>query len=70
MSSPSFQEQFETTKLSRRGDARFRGDTGGDAFIYTDTAIAHARLADIPPSHVINCWELPKLVGWLDARRK
>jgi histidinol phosphatase-like PHP family hydrolase len=40
-----------------------------DAFIYTDTAIAHARLASIPASRVINCWELPRLLDWLDNRR-
>jgi len=40
-----------------------------EAFIYTDTAIAHARLAGIPASRVINCWELPRLLGWLDDRR-
>ena len=40
-----------------------------EAFIYTDTAIAHARLAGIPPSRVINCWDLPRLLGWLDDRR-
>jgi histidinol phosphatase-like PHP family hydrolase len=39
------------------------------AFIYTDTAIAHARLAGIPASHVINCWDLPKLIDWLDNLR-
>jgi histidinol phosphatase-like PHP family hydrolase len=38
------------------------------AFIYTDTAIAHARLAGIPPSRVINCWELPQLLAWLEDR--
>ena len=39
------------------------------AFIYTDTSIAHARLAGIPPSRVINCWQLPQLLDWLDNRR-
>ena len=40
------------------------------AFIYTDTAIAHARLAGIPSSRVINCWDLSKFCDWLDDRRK
>ena len=40
-----------------------------EAVIYTDTALAHARLAGIPASRVINCWELPRLLGWLDDRR-
>jgi histidinol phosphatase-like PHP family hydrolase len=39
------------------------------AFVYTDTAIAHARLAGIPPDRVINCWELPRLLAWMDNRR-
>jgi histidinol phosphatase-like PHP family hydrolase len=38
------------------------------AFIYTETSIAHARLASIPADRVINCWELPRLMNWLDAR--
>ena len=40
-----------------------------EAFIYTDTAIAHARLAGIPASRVINCWDLPRLLGWLEDHR-
>jgi histidinol phosphatase-like PHP family hydrolase len=40
-----------------------------DAYVYTDTAIAHARLAGIPSSRVINCWALPQLLDWLDNRR-
>jgi histidinol phosphatase-like PHP family hydrolase len=37
-----------------------------EAFIYTETAIAHARLAGIPASQVINCWDLPRLLDWLE----
>jgi histidinol phosphatase-like PHP family hydrolase len=40
-----------------------------EAYVYTDTAIAHARLAGIPASRVINCWELPRLLDWLDNHR-
>lgn len=40
-----------------------------DAFVYTETAIAHARLAGIPPERVINCWELARLLAWMDERR-
>lgn len=32
---------------------------------YAETAIAHARLAGIPPNRVINCWPLEKLLAWL-----
>jgi histidinol phosphatase-like PHP family hydrolase len=38
---------------------------------YAETAIAHARLAGIPPDRIINCWPLERLLGWLaDARRE
>ena len=36
--------------------------------LYAETAIAHARLAGIPPERVINCWPLDRLVDWA-ARR-
>jgi histidinol phosphatase-like PHP family hydrolase len=39
------------------------------AFVYTDTAIAHARLAGIPQESVVNCWALPRLLDWLENRR-
>jgi histidinol phosphatase-like PHP family hydrolase len=32
---------------------------------YADIALAHARLAGIPASRIINCWELDRLLGWL-----
>ena len=32
---------------------------------YVDTALAHARLAGIPRSRIINCWPVDKLTGWL-----
>jgi putative hydrolase len=35
---------------------------------YAETAIAHARLAGIPPERVINCWPLDRLLDWA-ARR-
>jgi putative hydrolase len=40
-----------------------------DAFVYAETALAHARLAGIPSDAVINTWELPRLLDWLDDRR-
>jgi histidinol phosphatase-like PHP family hydrolase len=39
------------------------------AFVYAETAIAHARLAGIPRESVINCWEMDRLMNWLDDRR-
>jgi histidinol phosphatase-like PHP family hydrolase len=34
---------------------------------YTDTAIAHARLAGIPPNRIVNCWPLDRLLAWIAA---
>jgi histidinol phosphatase-like PHP family hydrolase len=31
---------------------------------YADTAIAHARLAGIPPERVVNCWDVEALLAW------
>ena len=32
---------------------------------YAETAIAHARLAGIPPDRIVNCWPLARLRDWL-----
>jgi histidinol phosphatase-like PHP family hydrolase len=37
-------------------------------FDYVDTALAHARLAEIPPERIVNCWPRDRLLAWL-ARR-
>ena len=31
-----------------------------------ETAIAHARLAGVPTDRIINCWELDRLLEWLE----
>jgi histidinol phosphatase-like PHP family hydrolase len=36
---------------------------------YADTAIAHARLAGVPPERIINCWTTDRLLAWLRERR-
>jgi histidinol phosphatase-like PHP family hydrolase len=36
---------------------------------YAHTAIAHARLAGIPPERVINTWPVDRLMEWLTSRR-
>jgi histidinol phosphatase-like PHP family hydrolase len=36
---------------------------------YTDTALAHARLAGVPTDLVVNCWPIEQLVDWMDQRR-
>jgi len=35
--------------------------------VYAETALAHARLAGIPPARIINCWPLDQLLEWLSA---
>ena len=35
---------------------------------YVETALAHARLAGIPPDRVVNCWPLDRLLTWLADR--
>ena len=42
----------------------------GDQWWYAETALAHARLAGIPRSRVINCWPLAKLLDWAQSRAK
>jgi histidinol phosphatase-like PHP family hydrolase len=32
---------------------------------YAETALAHARLAGIPPARIVNCWPLDRLLAWL-----
>jgi putative hydrolase len=36
---------------------------------YAETAIAHARLAGIPPDRIVNCWPLERLLEWAAERR-
>jgi putative hydrolase len=36
---------------------------------YSEIALAHARLARIPPERVVNCWPLERLMKWLRRRR-
>lgn len=38
-------------------------------FPYTETAIAHARLAAVPRERIVNCWELDRLLEWAKSRR-
>ena len=32
---------------------------------YAETALAHARLADIPADRIVNCWPVDRLLAWL-----
>jgi putative hydrolase len=33
---------------------------------YSETAIAHARLAGVPTDRIVNCWPVDKLLQWLE----
>jgi histidinol phosphatase-like PHP family hydrolase len=35
---------------------------------YAETAIAHARLAGVPPDRIVNCWPLERLLKWARSR--
>ena len=37
---------------------------------YAETAVAHARLAGIPPDRIVNCWSLERLLAWLENRAR
>ena len=39
-----------------------------DQWWYAETGLAHARLAGVPRSRVINCWPLAQLLGWAQSR--
>jgi histidinol phosphatase-like PHP family hydrolase len=36
-----------------------------DQLVYAETAVAHARLAGVPPTRVVNCWPLERLLAWV-----
>jgi histidinol phosphatase-like PHP family hydrolase len=38
--------------------------------VYAETALAHARLACIPPARIVNCWPLERLLDWLSHRAR
>jgi putative hydrolase len=58
--------------LARRGlraGCLFAVDSDAHAvsqFHYTEIALAHARLAGVPPAKVINCWTLEELLQWAE----
>ena len=46
-------------------------DAHDDAqLVYAETAIAHARIAGVPPARIVNYWPLKKLLAWADERRR
>lgn len=41
-----------------------------DQWWYAETAMAHARIAGIPRTRVINCWPLSRLLDWAQSRSR
>ena len=66
---PSRQDvDFELAKQALRAGCLFALDSDAHSvgeLAYVETALAHARLAGIPRTRIVNCWELEQLEEWL-----
>jgi histidinol phosphatase-like PHP family hydrolase len=61
---------FELAARARAAGCLFALDSDAHSvgeLRYAETAIAHARLAGIPRTRIVNCWPLEKLLDWLAA---
>jgi putative hydrolase len=71
---PSRQDlDFDLARLALPSGCVFAIDSdahGTDQWWYAETALAHARLAGIPRSRVINCWPLSQLLDWASSRSR
>jgi histidinol phosphatase-like PHP family hydrolase len=69
---PSRQDiDYELAKRAVASGCLFALDSdahSGSELVYTETAIAHARLAGVPTSRVINTWPLDQLLEWAHGR--
>ena len=69
---PSRQDlDFDLARLALPSGCVFAIDSDAhatDQWWYAETALAHARLAGIPRSRVINCWPLTQLLDWASSR--
>lgn len=70
---PSRQDiDFELAKRAVKAGCLFALDSDAHSAAeldYTDTAIAHARLAGVPKAHVINTWPIEKLLAWAGEKQ-
>ena len=70
---PSRQDvDFELARRGIRAGCLFALDSDAHStgeLAYAETAIAHARLAGIPPDRVVNTWPLERLMEWAALRR-
>ena len=71
---PSRQDlDFDLARLAIPSGCLFAIDSDAhatDQWWYAETALAHARIAGIPRSRVINCWPLSQLLDWAATRRR
>lgn len=67
---PSRQDiDFELSKRALGAGCIFALDSDAHSvgeLRYAEIAIAHARLAGIPRTRIVNCWELARLLEWMD----
>lgn len=62
---------YELAARARAAGCLFALDSDAhttDQFRYSETALAHAALAGIPPERIINFWERDRLLDWLTSR--
>jgi histidinol phosphatase-like PHP family hydrolase len=71
---PSRQDiDFELARQALAAGCLFALDSDAHAteeLQYSETAIAHARLAGIPRERIVNCWPLEELLSWTSERRR
>jgi histidinol phosphatase-like PHP family hydrolase len=71
---PSRQDlDFDLARLAVLSGCLFAIDSDAhdtDQWWYAETALAHARIAGIPTSRVINCWTLSQLMDWLSSHSR
>ena len=71
---PSRQDlDFDLARLAMPSGCVFAIDSdahAADQWWYAETALAHARIAGIPKSRIVNCWPLAQLLEWAAARKR
>lgn len=63
---------YELAELAMAEGCLFALDSDAHSiaeFSFTDYAIAHARIAQVPADRVVNCWEESRFDAWLEERR-
>jgi histidinol phosphatase-like PHP family hydrolase len=67
---PSRQDlDFELAQRAIEAGCLFALDSDAhsvDELRYAEIAVAHARLAGIPKARIVNCWDIERLLGWLE----